>query len=597
MTDLPVSLNSELDRLNLDLKEAARDLVCCPNCTLKSPYAISGPITTTNIIASGEFTSVHKALEIPEIRHYVYKILELDSQKRTLVSMALVCRAFTESALDVIWYSLVGFAPLLSVLPITLVEGFMVGTEMFYTPTYFLSIGSPPKFIIFEDGNRYAWERFDTYANRVYELTQLEDILNIQILRMLVEAKRAKEHCIFPNLQTLSTLYIYPFIPPVLLKRLITPSLRSLGVRSAGNPNLPLSDHEAATIGEILNILTPSIQDSGRTKERGLLQHFDLDTYIPSACLDRLISLRRLRVLHFLGFTLESVGGIDYLQGLSTLPYLDDLTLAVEEDQFFRPVPPDGFPSLRNLSLIGKSPNIKSVFYAIPSNRLTGVEITDGQHDWSTTAPGAEEVRARLEEWHSCFRAIVQQAKSLLTLRVALGSDTANPGDIRACALSLPMMSIIKPFLELRVLNTVKLEGFIKLPCSDADIRDLAVAWPKIKCMGLPSPLSDVMQPSLMSLRILSRFCPYLQTLRMGLDVNGGTDIEPNSELLQQLNALPVVTTNALTKLDVYESDLRKEDVTRLAGQLRDWFPLLKKVIAAQKEVAADITTALSREM
>jgi hypothetical protein len=324
----------------------------------------------------------------------------------------------------------------------------------------------------------------------------------------------------------------------------------------------------------------------------------ELDAHIPSSCLDQLISLRQLRVLNFLGVALERVGGFDYLQGLSTLPYLDRLGLNVEENQFFRPVPCDGFPSLRELSLVGKSPNIKSVFCAIPSNRLTGVRITDSEFDWSTTTSGAEEVRARLEEWCSCFSAVDRQAKTLLVLGVTLSSNTANPDDIRSCALNLPMMSIIKPFLELRALNAVKLEGFIKLPYSDADIRDLAVAWPKIEGMVLPSPLSEVMQPSLMSLRILSRFCPYLQILHMGLDVNEGTDVEPNSELLQQLNAVPVVATHGLTELDVCESDLKKEDVTRLAGQLRDWFPLLRNVVAAQsEEVAADITTALSQEM
>jgi hypothetical protein len=375
--------------------------------------------------------------------------------------------------------------------------------------------------------------------------------------------------------------------------------LRVLGVSSGEISNLTLSVHEAATVSKILDILTTPIQEGSETKESGQLQRLELDTHIPSSCLDQLMSLRQLRVLNFLGVALECVGGFDYLQGLSTLPYLDHLGLGVDEDHFFRPVPHDGFPSLRELVLVGKSPNIRSVFCAIPSNRLTGVGITDSEFDWSTTVFGAEEVQARLEEWRSCFSAMVQQAKMLLVLSVTLSSDTVYPDDIQACALNLTMMSIIKPFFELRALYAVKLEGFIKLPYSDTDIRDFAVAWPKIEDMILPSPLSEVMQPSLMSLRILSRFCPHLQILHMGLDMNEeGTDVEPNSELVQQLNALPVVTTHGLTELDVYESVLRKEDVTRLAGQLRDWFPTLRNVVAAQsKEVAADITTALSQEM
>jgi hypothetical protein len=110
-------------------------LVCCPCCTSKSPYAISGPITTTNIIASGNPTSIHKTLEIPEILRHVYEILAQDGKKRSLVSMALVCRAFTESALDLIWYRLDGLTPLLSILPISKADSFMVCTDILYTDT------------------------------------------------------------------------------------------------------------------------------------------------------------------------------------------------------------------------------------------------------------------------------------------------------------------------------------------------------------------------------------------------------------------------------------------------------------------------------
>jgi hypothetical protein len=53
-------------------------------------------------------------------------------------------------------------------------------------------------------------------------------------------------------------------MPPVLLDRLISPSLRVLGVSSGENPNLALPDHDAATVSKILNILTTPIHEAAK---------------------------------------------------------------------------------------------------------------------------------------------------------------------------------------------------------------------------------------------------------------------------------------------------------------------------------------------
>ena len=116
------------------MSEVLQDITCCPNChAAKSPYPISGPITTKNINSSGDPTSVHKALEIPEILRLVYDCLAQEGKKRTLTCMAQACRAFTESALNVIWRNLVGVIPLLSVLPVGQVGDQMVCTHYIIT--------------------------------------------------------------------------------------------------------------------------------------------------------------------------------------------------------------------------------------------------------------------------------------------------------------------------------------------------------------------------------------------------------------------------------------------------------------------------------
>jgi hypothetical protein len=385
-------------------------------------------------------------------------------------------------------------------------------------------------------------------------------------------------------LQILNALQIYEFSPPILLQRLITPSLRFLQVIAP--KDFSKTDE---ILGKIFDILTTPSRDGSQSPQ---LQDLQLHATLPSSCLDQLASLRQLRILRLTDITPEYIGGVDYLRRLSTLPYLYDLFLTTKDGEFFRRVPQDGFPSLKRLTLQGRPPNLQSLLLALPHNCLEYIVIIDVVHNWGQLISG--EMRIRLQEWCACFSALAQQAGTLTELHVMLCRNIANLDDAKARALGLPMMSVLKPLLELRKLLAVELRGFIKMPYSDVDVRDMAAAWREIKYMGLPSPFAEVMQPSLMSLRLLSRFCPSLHSLSIGLDME--SDVEPNSELLQQFNTLPVVTTHALTVLDLHKSDLRKEDVTRLANQLRDWFPLLRKVVASGSEVAAEILTALLQE-
>jgi hypothetical protein len=72
------------------------------------------------------------------------------------------------------------------------------------------------------------------------------------------------------------------------------------------------------------------------------------------------------------------------------------------------------------------------------------------------------------------------------------------------------------------------------------------------------------------------------------------------SEQLENLNLDNfglVQVVHPLIRLDVCESDLRKEDVPWLVDQLGNWFPMLKQVTAALStttvEAAGEITAAL----
>jgi hypothetical protein len=132
------------------------------------------------------------------------------------------------------------------------------------------------------------------------------------------------------------------------------------------------------------------------------------------------------------------------------------------------------------------------------------------------------------------------------------------------------------------------------MPYSDEDVLDIATAWPQIEYMVLPLPYAEVSQPSLTSLKFFSRFCPNLEVLSMGLDVSGGSSVEPHSEHLAHLETVPLVDSHLLIELDLCESDLKETDALRISKSLRNVFPKLESVIATTKgEVAAKITKLL----
>jgi hypothetical protein len=452
-----------------------------------------------------------------------------------------------------------------------------------------------------------AWHRFEIYANRVRKFKQVEDVMNLNILRIIMNNEMLKSHCIFPKLQTLDTFHINDWTPIILIERIIPPSLRFLQVISReGSRKL---DHQADIVGKMLSILTtpshPSSSDSyddtqHNANQSAELQFLALHAIMPSSHLDKLVSLRQLRFLFLtMGVTPEHIGQIDYLQHLSTLPHLHDLGLTLQSNELFRSVLHDGFPSLERLTIQSETPSLQHLLYALPPSRLKDVKIYDVVYDWSSTVTGSAEVRARLEGWNEGFGALVRQAETLTAVHITLHSNTASPEDMKECAMRYRLMSLIRPLLQCRALQTVELEGFLKMPYSDADIHDIAVAWPEIKRLVLPQPLVEVDQPTLMALKLLLRLCHHLQKLSVELDmVNSGiTDEVTLAEQFKHLDMdnVPKIV-HPLKKLDVCESVLRKEDVPWLVGQLHNWFPNLKYVTATaaqNQEAAMEITAAL----
>lgn len=71
-----------------------------------------------NVLQFNQVSATHRTLGIAEILGLVFEQLRFMGRFDTLKSVCLVCQAFKDPALDVIWFHLHGLIPLLSILPL-----------------------------------------------------------------------------------------------------------------------------------------------------------------------------------------------------------------------------------------------------------------------------------------------------------------------------------------------------------------------------------------------------------------------------------------------------------------------------------------------
>ncbi|RDX44166.1 hypothetical protein OH76DRAFT_1487258 [Lentinus brumalis] len=249
-----------------------------------------------------------------------------EARRRTLPSVALVCRAFTPYALDTIWCTLNKFQPLLSLLP-----------AIYYDvdeDTYLLSRVVEPE----------EWQHFEEYTHRVRELHYDADYeLKVHPSVWTHLQEHYGHSPMLPQLKKLDVMAVSPYcVSPLLL--LLHPALRSLAI--AFGRDMIISPPTAAMPpgAAVLEVVSGSSPDVHVLD----LRHSFLMT-MPA--IGALADLRQLKKLVLCQCSQCSVSSCSPIW---TVPLADSLrvcALAVKDipDTFA----PGSFRSLRELSVNG----------------------------------------------------------------------------------------------------------------------------------------------------------------------------------------------------------------------------------------------------
>ncbi|KAI0710294.1 hypothetical protein C8T65DRAFT_777735 [Cerioporus squamosus] len=396
--------------------------------------------------------------------------------RSTLAASALVCRVFSEKALDALWRVLDSIVPLLRLLP---------GT------------GSRTNIRIYRDISDAAWSRYQGYARRVRELNSVEATnsseatISIHPSTWQILLQRLGGAPLLPMLRRLETVVMLP--DPLQGILLLSPTLQHLQLSTPDDYYEPEDFDPENNIfmnNLIRHISIPSVPADVRRK---------IHAAVPEAS-NHLRSLGRFTALQDLDLYFAGVRiGQETLQALSSLESLRALRAHVSLKKMapsasFR----DGFPALDALTLRGSAEDILKLLRVLPLDKLTELELNT-------------ERRMTAEDYKLFLTSVRSVISSGLTY-LSLSPDIFNRSQ---SALSLA--DLLEPMLSLRELRKLSCQ-FRTYPkdVSDDDLHAFALAWPKLTSFWavyndeIPDRVQPITVPGLIDL--LQR-CPHLESV------------------------------------------------------------------------------------
>ncbi|KAL0961254.1 hypothetical protein HGRIS_006216 [Hohenbuehelia grisea] len=459
----------------------------------------------------------------------------------SVANFALTCRAFTEPALDRLWYELPGLCPLLQLFPEDcwelqraelLIEARRPSRNSAFGPTFVFRF---TRALQLND-----WIRLNAYAQRVRSLMHVEtDLTEISVaisvlrhlslqvplrllprLQKLVWSDHRKEavsylHCILSS--DMICLELRSFTDANDLDEETT---RQLSTISSSCPNVRF-----LTLGEVpLPLLSRMLIPEHARIGAGFsqLESLDASGRLPEDALSHLstlVSLKRLKYLtHRVFSQVPIVHHFNFLRHL-------EVNLGSSRDAPYIFCEPIQLPNITTLSIVIRSTISQDEAYGVFNSISKFTTLTK------------------------------------LVIRVFLDApldDNATSTDTTAC---------ISPLLSLRHLHALHiLLQDIRL--DDNMIARLAGSLPDLREFSLLPTVP--MQINLSGLRKLAELCPQLEELAAGIDFRSTCSVG----LSPVANLSP--TASRLWRLSVGGSPIH--DAESVAATLRAWFPSLQKI-------------------
>ncbi|KAF8124903.1 hypothetical protein EV363DRAFT_1586640 [Boletus edulis] len=452
---------------------------------------------------------MHHALEIEEILlnifHRCYSRHD-GIDKSDLASLARICRAFKEPALDVLWKELDDLSPLTQCIP---------DASHQLSPNNRTRSFSRPL-------TQTEWDTLQRYTRRICRVMDFGSGLDEKSIEILLKPPTTQP--LFPKLRYL--IYKHTNAEPTHLFHLPFPSLVFIWINSDDPRWFQDSLGSLSEVSPNVNGLHLHMHQSDVTFDK-----------LVSKCICR---WQNLRTVDFPNICLD----VEALAHLSRVPALTRLTfkqIVTLPDR----VSPLFFSNLRDLAL--HSASLDPISHLLSRIRLPVIESVSA---FIYSCPSRQALSSFLASLQSnADRAI----KRLSLFQTSSDNDFVSSEDLLLCSEDL------RPCMAFSNLHHIHLDVEWKVGLTDSDLLALASAWPNLESLdinvdwGWDAP--NGITPN--GLLQLLQTCPSLCQVHLAMDTRGYTDLPPSNLVL---------TLPPHFHLDVLDSMIEAESVPAIVA-------------------------------
>ncbi|KAF8887149.1 hypothetical protein BD779DRAFT_1786293 [Infundibulicybe gibba] len=474
---------------------------------------------------------MHRCLLIPEILRIICVHISTHHQSRDLLAVALVCRGFYNTSLDLLWRQIYGLLPLVRCLP----SDIWSGPPANYNVVLARAIAPPDL------------ERFRAHAHHVQVYHNHYTDVPITIYQAL--NFHFHDQPIFPNLVEIVWRSVKSEVFPY-ISMFLGPRIRKMELYISGDP---IQNSLLLTLGKrcpslIHFNLYPTMDcylDIGRQIKPLLSQWSQLET-LEIHCLSE--------------ESLQIVAGLPHLRGL-ILSQVDD-----DYGNTFSPIPGTKvFPVLQNLSIRASSPilciNLLKAATNCPLKKFTfslfGLDPP---------------------VWHDLFATLGESCNkgTLTTINIddlAAEHEHWTPG-------TTDELRFLFLFTSLTCVSLRTCYGF---DIDDAFMGEIATAWPHIRILDIGAiRIIQPFQPqqlTLHGLAPLAELCPELKDLTVHVNV---------AHMCSNHFNLCPGSKSHVEYLDVGRSPILEKSIPWTAAYLSVMFPKLREVDSDHRYIEGD---------
>ncbi|KAF8869807.1 hypothetical protein BD779DRAFT_1681685 [Infundibulicybe gibba] len=435
--------------------------------------------------------------------------------KITLLHAASTCRAFMEPAPDVLWRSMSSIMPVMKLLSLNL-----------------QTIGGADNIWIFgDDFSDSGWARFDYYSKRVREFRYHSAPAQDMTMAALLYLSRYRP-VVFPHLRNI--VWTGSMSPFVML--LASSTLGSLDITG-------VEDDDPGVLTTLLSVLGHLPQSVTKIALRGSFQ----------ICLTLVSKISSLSTVILSDH--DTPLSLTFLRGLGALKYLECLHITMDIAPLTL-LGHIGFPALRTLCISGRFDSIYKFVTILASEQISSISVSStfqGTHS-SFRGRGRGSGRGHppghgsreLPDFQDLLKFIAIRWHHLDHLDFNLPTMSPKYPDTTSYTL-------LQPFHNRHLLDTISIRGFSCLSSSDQDLADMGTSWPVVRTLIIPfssypiaisdlgsesPPKAGTRTPTMLGLRQLAELCPGLTTLQLSIDVQDLPTLtgEPLNHSLQSLS-------------------------------------------------------------